>query len=110
MKIITYIILLFLIPNTGFGQKETNTLLWEVSHPDNPYKSYLLGTFHEVNPDFFDKLAAANQYMKESELLFVENYEKDPASIERNKKHAPFVDNPAMDQRQVVKLPFKKAT
>lgn len=89
MRILNYVILLFLIPNIGFAQKETNTLLWEVSHPNSMHKSYLLGTFHEVNPDFFDKSATANQYLKESDILFVENYEKDPASIENNKNIRP---------------------
>lgn len=88
MKNLTYLILLFLLPSIGFAQKETKTLLWEVSHPNSPNKSYLLGTFHEVNPDFFDK-SAATKYLKDSEVLFVEAYAKDSSSIESEKNMAP---------------------
>lgn len=88
MKLLNYVILLFLIPNFGFAQKKTNTLLWEVSHPNSNYKSYLLGTFHEVNPDLFDASAKAVNYLKKSDILFVENYENDPPTIESKKNPA----------------------
>ncbi|WP_199140341.1 TraB/GumN family protein [Pedobacter sp. ASV12] len=57
------------------AQNNPHTLLWEVSKKGQTNKSYLFGTFHEVNPDFFDSIKIANEYLIKSKLLLVEAYE-----------------------------------
>jgi uncharacterized protein YbaP (TraB family) len=57
-----------------YSQNKPNTLLWKVSKDGDTNVSYLFGTFHQVNPDFFDSLSVANKYLKESKILFVESY------------------------------------
>lgn len=58
----------------GFAQNKPGTLLWKVSKDNSDNVSYLFGTFHQVNPDFFDSSANAYRGLKESEILFVETY------------------------------------
>jgi len=59
----------------AFSQNKPHTLLWEISKKGLSHKSYLFGTFHEVNPDFFDSIKVANDYLKKSKVLLVEAYE-----------------------------------
>ncbi|GAA4315346.1 TraB/GumN family protein [Compostibacter hankyongensis] len=56
------------------SQTKPNTLLWKVSKKGNKHTSYLFGTFHQVNPDFFDSLKVANKCLKHSKILFVEDH------------------------------------
>lgn len=37
-----------------FAKNSDDALLWEISHPDIPHKSYLLGTIHISDPEVFD--------------------------------------------------------
>lgn len=67
--------LFFLAFSVVHSQNKPNTLLWKVSKEGDKNVSYLFGTFHQVNPDFFDSLSVANKYLKESAVLFVEAYD-----------------------------------
>jgi uncharacterized protein YbaP (TraB family) len=73
MKMIKLIIMgLFISPIFLFAQQEPKTLLWEVSKPSISFKSYLFGTFHQVNPHFFDSLVNTKNKFASSTRLFVE--------------------------------------
>jgi uncharacterized protein YbaP (TraB family) len=54
------------------GQNKPGTVLWEISKAGIPHKSYLYGTFHEVNPAFFDSSYNAVAYLKKSTIVFLE--------------------------------------
>lgn len=68
------LIALLLLCTSLQAQNTPGTLLWEVSRQGSPFKSYLFGTFHEVEPAFFatlnntmGKLASADEvYVEES--------------------------------------------
>lgn len=62
----------FLIYGFCFAQNHPNTILWEVSKKGINHKSYLFGTFHQVNPLFFDSLKNTNQKFETVTALFVE--------------------------------------
>lgn len=68
------VLVLFSFP-LAFSQNKPHTLLWEISKKGSDQKSYLFGTFHEVNPDFFDSIKVANEYLKKSKVLLVEAYD-----------------------------------
>ncbi len=58
------------------------TLLWEVSKPGVAHKSYLFGTFHEVDADFFASLPVAVARLNDATVLYVEEtleQSQDPA-------------------------------
>ncbi len=58
---------------TGLHAQNTpGTLLWEVSRQGSPFKSYLFGTFHEVEPSFFATLHNAVAKLSAAEQVFVE--------------------------------------
>ncbi len=85
MRKITLILFLFgFVLNYGHCQNNPKTLLWKVTKANSNKISYLFGTFHQVNPDFFDSLAIATNYLKRSEILFVESYNSETA-IDSNK-------------------------
>lgn len=65
-----------------FAQNKPGTILWEVSKPGLPFKSYLFGTFHQVNPTFFDSLTIADEKLKSSTKLFVEAIPEQNSSVE----------------------------
>ena len=55
-----------------YGQNIPNTLLWKVTKSGSVNESFLFGTFHEVNPLFFDSLTNVLVKLRQSDLLFVE--------------------------------------
>ena len=54
------------------AQNTPGTLLWEVSRQDSPFKSYLFGTFHEVEPAFFATLNNAMGKLASADVVYVE--------------------------------------
>ena len=58
------------------SQNNPHTILWQVSRPGVKYMSYLFGTFHQVNPNFFDSLTNTNRKLLTATTLFVEDYKK----------------------------------
>ncbi|PZP52285.1 MAG: hypothetical protein DI598_01160 [Pseudopedobacter saltans] len=74
-KLLFFVVILF-ISNRIYSQKKENTLLWKITKPNSLNVSYLFGTFHQVNPDFFDSLKNAKKLLLESNLLFVEAYQE----------------------------------
>ncbi|WP_454879672.1 TraB/GumN family protein [Sphingobacterium detergens] len=90
----TFLFSLFFITFTiVYPQDKPKTLLWKVSKNGSENISYLFGTFHQVNPDFFDSLSIANLHLKNSEILFVEAYSDpntDTTEAEQNKDAALF--------------------
>ena len=87
IKKITIIILCF-FSYSVYAQNNPKTLLWKVTQKGNSHVSYLFGTFHQVNPDFFDSLPIANDCLKKSKILFVESYssEKNSDSVKVTSK------------------------
>lgn len=71
----------------AFSQNRPHTLLWEISKKGSSHTSYLFGTFHEVNPDFFDSIKVANDYLKKSRLLLVEAYDAPHTKGLKNEKN-----------------------
>lgn len=69
----------FFILSTSYshGQVAPNTILWEVSMPGSVNKSYLFGTFHEVNSTFFESLTNSIQMLNNCNKLFVEQRRAD---------------------------------
>jgi len=58
---------------TGLRAQNTpGTLLWEVSRQGSPFKSYLFGTFHEVEPSFFATLNNTTDKLASADVLYVE--------------------------------------
>jgi uncharacterized protein YbaP (TraB family) len=55
-----------------YAQNHPKTLLWKVTKKGSVNKSYLFGTFHEVNPSFFNRLSNAINKLQQSDFLFVE--------------------------------------
>ena len=72
MRKILYTFTLLLLAHGLFSQNNPHTVLWEVRKAGVPYKSYLFGTFHEVNATFFSSLTTAVQQLEHSSLLYVE--------------------------------------
>lgn len=70
----TILIILCFFSYGVYAQNNPKTLLWKVTQKGNSHVSYLFGTFHQVNPDFFDSLSNANDCLKKSKILFVESY------------------------------------
>ncbi|MEM9834240.1 MAG: TraB/GumN family protein [Bacteroidota bacterium] len=60
------------------GQDKPGTILWEVSKVGIKDTSYLFGTFHTVNPDFFLSLPNSVKKLEQSDILFVEQTAVDP--------------------------------
>lgn len=85
----TLVIILCFISYSVYAQNNPKTLLWKVTQKGNSHVSYLFGTFHQVNPDFFDSLSIANDCLKKSKILFVESYipEKKTDSVETTSKN-----------------------
>ena len=54
------------------GQDLPKTILWEVTKSGNSHKSYLFGTFHEVEPTFFEGLSNTMNKLKQADVLFLE--------------------------------------
>lgn len=54
------------------AQDLPKTIQWEVTKDGNTHKSYLFGTFHEVEPTFFEGLHNAMSKLKQTEVLFLE--------------------------------------
>jgi uncharacterized protein YbaP (TraB family) len=81
-KIIFFIIALLVIQSI-YGQNKPRTLLWEVTQNGSNVKSYLFGTLHEVDTDFFDSLKNTNDKLKTSDVVYVEeiNNASDTANI-----------------------------
>jgi len=67
-------IICFLLLKSLFtlGQSAPNTILWQVSKPGSQHKSYLFGTFHEVNPDFFESLPNALKKLHTAKKVYLE--------------------------------------
>ena len=83
MKIeILLAVVLFLAGAVVQSQNKPHTILWEVSKPGVKYKSYLFGTFHQVNPDFFDSLKNTNQKFRKATALFVEVFTKGVVTVD----------------------------
>lgn len=72
MSKVTLLSIALLLTMIAGGQNLPKTILWEVSQNGNTHKSYLFGTFHEVDPTFFEGLPNAMSKLKESDVLFVE--------------------------------------
>lgn len=78
----TTVVALFLIQSFfGLAQDRPGTLLWEVSKPGAPHTSYLFGTFHEINADFFSSLPNAVAKLDQSEVLYVEEKRSDAKKV-----------------------------
>lgn len=77
----TFVVLFLLQSFFGLAQDRPGTLLWEVSKPGVPHTSYLFGTFHEVNADFFSSLPNAVAKLDQSEVLYVEEKKSDDQAI-----------------------------
>lgn len=77
----TFVVLLLLHSFLGLAQDRPGTLLWEVSKPGVPHTSYLFGTFHEINADFFSSLPNAVAKLDQSEVLYVEEKRIDAKKI-----------------------------
>jgi uncharacterized protein YbaP (TraB family) len=77
----TFVIFLLLHSFFGLAQDRPGTLLWEVSKPGVPHTSYLFGTFHEVNADFFSSLPNAVAKLDQSEIVYVEEKMSDAKEI-----------------------------
>ena len=73
---VTYILILLSI-NCLIAQNVPGTLLWEVSKHGDNHKSYLFGTFHEVDPSFFFSQKAAVAKFKDAEVVLVEQVTND---------------------------------
>ncbi len=71
MKSILYALLMCL-PFMLDAQSTPKTILWEISKKGQKHTSYLLGTFHDISPDFFLSLNTAVEKLKKSETLYVE--------------------------------------
>lgn len=66
-------ILLFIFSSVfSFGQNVPKTLLWEVSKPGIPHKSYMFATFHEVNPAFFLSLTNTVAKLNAAKTVYLE--------------------------------------
>ena len=65
-------LLVIFLPLTSVSQNYPNSILWEVSKSGINHKSYLLGTFHEVNPTFFLSIPLAAEKLKQCKILYVE--------------------------------------
>lgn len=61
-----------LISRIVCGQDLPKTILWEVTKNGNAHKSYLFGTFHEVEPTFFEGLHNTMSKLKQADVLFLE--------------------------------------
>lgn len=77
----TFILLLLLQSFFGWSQDKPGTLLWEVSKPGVPHTSYLFGTFHEINADFFSSLPNAVAKLDQSDVLYVEEKRNDAKKV-----------------------------
>ncbi|MEZ0608567.1 TraB/GumN family protein [Fibrella sp. WM1] len=64
-------LILFCLSN-AYSQDKPRTIFWKVSKEGSKNESYLFGTFHEVNPYFFDSLTNVVDKLKGSTILFVE--------------------------------------
>lgn len=84
-KCILFISSLFLFTNI-YSQNKPKTILWEITHNGSNLKSYLFGTLHDVNPDFFDSLTNSVAKLKTSDILYVEetNSARDQSNILQN--------------------------
>jgi uncharacterized protein len=83
-----YISLVLLLPNILLGQK---TILWKVTHPNNTYTSYLLGTNHILNQSFVDSFPIISEKLKQCDLVITET-EKNSERIKNyyNKRDSSF--------------------
>jgi uncharacterized protein len=70
-KFILFISSLFIFTNI-YSQDRPKTILWEITQNGSSLKSYLFGTLHDVNPDFFDSLTNSVAKLKTSDILYVE--------------------------------------
>jgi uncharacterized protein len=79
---ITKLIATFLVLFThfSFGQNHPGTVLWEVTKPGIKHTSYLFGTMHEVNPDFFDALPNSVNKLKTAERVYLERVKSVPGN------------------------------
>lgn len=77
----------------SLGQTNAKSVLWEVSKPGIKYKSYLLGTFHEVNPAFFLSIPYANEKLKQSQILYVERTTADAQGNDRTTLKKPWTES-----------------
>ncbi len=84
-KFILFISSLFIFTNI-YSQNKPKTILWEITRTGSNLKSYLFGTFHDVNPDFFDSLTNSVAKLKTSDILYVEevNIVRDKSNILQN--------------------------
>ncbi len=84
-KFILFISSLFIFTNI-YSQNKPKTILWEITQNGSNLKSYLFGTLHEVNPDFFDSLTNSVSKLKNSDILYVEetNSVRDKSNILQN--------------------------
>ena len=72
MKKVIAVFMMLCFVSFIFGQDVPKTILWRVTKPGNVNESFLFGTFHEINPSFFDSLAIAIKKLQQSDILFVE--------------------------------------
>ena len=72
MKRVSFLFTLIIIPTLIYGQNTPKTLFWKITKPGSKYESFLFGTFHEVNPAFFDSLTYVVNKLKQSDILLVE--------------------------------------
>ncbi|RZJ99474.1 MAG: TraB/GumN family protein, partial [Flavobacterium sp.] len=72
MKKVTCMLIALCFGTLLHGQNLPKTILWKVTKPESNNVSYLFGTFHEVNPSFFDLLTNVVAKLKQSDVLFVE--------------------------------------
>lgn len=66
------ILLFILCAGQVHAQDTPKTILWKVSKPGIAHTSYLFGTFHEVNGQYFSSLTASARHLANADRLFIE--------------------------------------
>lgn len=84
------------------GQNLPKTILWEVAKDGNMHKSYLFGTFHEVDPAFFEALPNTMSKLKQADVLFVERKQNASNTVTENDRSFWTIDKwkVLLDKRQ----------
>lgn len=73
-----------LIARLVCAQDLPKTILWEVTKNGNTHKPYLFGTFHEVDPSFFEGLHNTMDKLKQEDVLFLEQKQNISNNINAN--------------------------
>jgi uncharacterized protein YbaP (TraB family) len=84
-----------LVPTGAFAQ---NTILWEVTNPQNSHRSYLLGTMHQMGNSFVDSLPQLKEALLKSEVAYFESVdERDSLRAMLNRRE------PNLEYREMLK-------